>query len=62
MARLVSGESDFLLQVVVPDLRACKEFFTNTQLHLPRIPDLRSNFAIQTVEYRSPLPLIYLRG
>lgn len=62
MAHLVSGESDFLLQVVVPDLRAYKEFLTNTLLKLPGVRDIRSNFAIQTVKPQSPLPLIHLPG
>jgi len=60
MAHLVSGESDFLLQVVVPDLRAYKEFLTNTLLKLPGVRDIRSNFAIQTVKPQSPLPLTHL--
>lgn len=62
MAHLVSGESDFLLQVVVPDLRTYKEFLTNTLLKLPGVRDIRSNFAIQTVKPQSPLPLIHLPG
>lgn len=60
MAHLVSGESDFLLQVVVPNLCAYKEFLTNTLLKLPGVRDIRSNFAIQTVKPQSPLPLIHL--
>lgn len=62
MAHLVSGESDFLLQVVVPDLRAYENFLTNTLLKLPGIRDIRSNFAIQTVKPQTPLPLLHLPG
>lgn len=60
MAHLVSGESDFMLQVVVPDLRAYENFLTNTLLKLPGVRDIRSNFAIQTVKPQSPMPLIHL--
>lgn len=60
MAHLVSGESDFLLQVVVPDLRAYERFLTGTLLKLPGVRDIRSNFAIQTVKSLSPLPLGHL--
>lgn len=60
MAHLVSGESDFLLQVVVPDLRAYETFLTGTLLKLPGVRDIRSNFAIQTVKPQSPLPLNHL--
>ncbi|WP_097461458.1 Lrp/AsnC family transcriptional regulator [Mangrovitalea sediminis] len=59
-AHLVSGESDFLLQVVVPDLRAYERFLTGTLLKLPGVSDIRSNFAIQTVKQESPLPLSHL--
>lgn len=62
MAHLVSGESDFLLHVIVPDLRAYENFLTNTLLKLPGIRDIRSNFAIQTVKPQSPLPLNHLPG
>lgn len=60
MAHLVSGESDFLLQVVVPDLRAYENFLTRTLLKIPGIRDIRSNFAIQTIKPLSPLPLTHL--
>lgn len=59
-AHLVSGESDFLLQVVVPDLRGYERFLTGTLLKLPGVSDIRSNFAIQTVKQESPLPLSHL--
>ena len=62
MAHLVSGESDFLLQVVVPHLRAYEDFLTGTLLKLPGVRDIRSNFAIQTVKPQSPLPLAHLPG
>ncbi|MFP4137280.1 MAG: Lrp/AsnC family transcriptional regulator [Halomonas sp.] len=56
-AHLVSGESDFLLQVVVADLAAYERFLTGTLLRLPGVTDIRSNFAIQTVKAQGPLPL-----
>lgn len=59
-AFLVSGESDFLLHVVVPDLRGYERFLTGTLLKLPGVSDIRSNFAIQTVKAQSPLPLGHL--
>lgn len=59
-AHLVSGESDFLLQVVVPDLKRYECFLTGTLLKLPGVSDIRSNFAIRTVKSPSPLPLTHL--
>ncbi|WP_458130815.1 Lrp/AsnC family transcriptional regulator [Pseudomonas sp. R3-41] len=61
-AFLVSGESDFLLQVVVPDLRAYDRFVTGQLLKLPGISDIRSNFAINTVKTPGALPLGHLPG
>ncbi|MCY1389272.1 Leucine-responsive regulatory protein [compost metagenome] len=61
-AFLVSGESDFLLHVVVPDLRGYERFLTGTLLKLPGVSDIRSNFAIQTVKATAPLPLHHLPG
>lgn len=59
-AHLVSGESDFLLQVVVPDLAAYERFLTGTLLRLPGVSDIRSNVAIQTVKDQAALPLDHL--
>jgi Lrp/AsnC family transcriptional regulator, leucine-responsive regulatory protein len=58
----VSGESDFLLQVVVPDLRGYERFVTGSLLKLPGGRDIRSNFAIQTVKTPGPMPLGHLPG
>lgn len=59
-AFLVSGESDFLLQVVLPDLRGYERFLTGVLLKLPGVRDIRSNFAIQAVKSPAPLPLSHL--
>lgn len=57
---LVSGESDFLLQVVVPDLAGYERFLLGTLLKLLGVSDIRSNFAIQTVKAQTSLPLDHL--
>lgn len=57
---LVSGESDFLLQVVVPDLPAYETLLLGALLKLPGVSDIRSNFAIATVKPSTPLPLEHL--
>lgn len=59
---LVSGEADFLLQVVVPDLAGYERFLLGTLLKLPGVNDIRSNFAIQTVKAQGELPLAHLEG
>lgn len=57
---LVSGESDYLLEVVVPDLVSYERFLRNTLLKLPMVRDITSNFAIHRVKSESPLPLTHL--
>lgn len=59
-AFLVSGESDFLLHVVVPDLRGYEQFLTEALLRLPGVKDIRSNFAIKPIKPQGPLPLDHL--
>lgn len=58
---LVSGEADFLLQVVVPDLAHYESLLLGHLLRLPGVSDIRSNFAIQTVKEQQALPLDHLR-
>ena len=57
---LVSGEADFLLEVVVPDLAHYETFLVGTLLKMPMVKDIRSNFAIRTVKANAPLPLGHL--
>lgn len=57
---VVSGESDFLLQVVLPDLASYEGFLFSTLLKLPGVSDIRSNFAISTVKSQTALPLDHL--
>ena len=57
---MVSGISDFLAEVVVPDLEAYEKLMTDKILTLPTIVDVRSNFAIRTIKSGAPLPLGHL--
>jgi Lrp/AsnC family leucine-responsive transcriptional regulator len=58
---IVSGAADFLLEVVVPDLRAYERLLLGSLLKLPAVLDVRSNFAIRTVKAPAPLPLGHLQ-
>ena len=59
---LISGEHDFLLEVVVASLEAYEDFLLGTLLKLPGVSDVRSNFAIRMVKPPGPLPLDHLPG
>lgn len=47
---LVSGEIDYLLHVVVPDVGAYEKFLSNELLTNPSIQDIRSNMAVRVVK------------
>jgi Lrp/AsnC family leucine-responsive transcriptional regulator len=57
---LVSGESDYLLEVVVPDLGDYQRFLVDELLSLPIVREVRSNIAIQTLKAGAALPLDHL--
>ncbi|MGZ5910855.1 MAG: Lrp/AsnC ligand binding domain-containing protein, partial [Reyranella sp.] len=57
---LVSGEADYFLEIVVPDLENYRRFLVDKLLDLPIVREVRSNIAIQTVKAGAPLPLGHL--
>lgn len=54
---VTSGESDFLLHVVVADLSAYRRFAMDQLLRVPGVKDIRSSFVIGTVKEGGTLPL-----
>jgi len=59
---LVSGEVDYFLEVVVPDLEHYRQFLITELLELPIVREVRSNIAIQTLKAGAPLPLAHLEA
>jgi Lrp/AsnC family leucine-responsive transcriptional regulator len=57
---IVSGESDFLLETVFPDIASYERFLFGTLLALPMVKDIRSNIVLRTVKENAPLPLDHL--
>jgi Lrp/AsnC family leucine-responsive transcriptional regulator len=57
---LVSGEADYFLEVVVPELEDYQRFLVGKLLNLPLVREVRSNIAIQTLKAGAPLPLGHL--
>ncbi|MCY4011772.1 MAG: Lrp/AsnC family transcriptional regulator [Gammaproteobacteria bacterium] len=53
----VSGETDFLLRVVVADVTAYEHLVKATLVHLPEVGNLTSTFALRQVKYTTALPL-----
>ncbi len=53
---LMTGDADYNLRVVVPDLDAYHQFLTRTLTRIPGVAHIKSSFALKTVLMRaSPL-------
>jgi Lrp/AsnC family leucine-responsive transcriptional regulator len=57
---LVTGETDYFLEVVVPDLEHYQRFLIGKLLNLRIVREVRSNIAIQTLKAGAALPLCHL--
>jgi Lrp/AsnC family transcriptional regulator len=53
----VSGDTDFLLRVVVENVTAYEQLLKRTLVHLPEVGNLSSTFALRQVKYTTELPL-----
>lgn len=56
-AHFVSGDIDFLLEIVTPDLEHFEQFLLQELLNLPMIKDIRSNVVIRSIKLEGPLPI-----
>lgn len=54
---LMTGDSDYLLRVVVPDIKALEMFIVNELSKIPGVANIRSSFALKQVKYETALPL-----
>lgn len=53
----VSGGSDYLLRIVVKDMKDYEQFHTKKLIRLPGVSHVESNFTIKTIKYTTALPL-----
>ncbi|MEO7404136.1 MAG: Lrp/AsnC ligand binding domain-containing protein, partial [Burkholderiales bacterium] len=54
---LMTGDSDYLLRVVVRDIPALERFIVDFLSKVPGIGNLQSSFALKQVKYQTALPL-----
>lgn len=54
---MVSGEADFMAEVVVGDLPSYERLLSEKLLTLPMISDIRSVFALRTIKSGGALPI-----
>ncbi|MEC4720925.1 Lrp/AsnC family transcriptional regulator [Noviherbaspirillum sp. CPCC 100848] len=53
----VSGEADYVLRVVTPDLASFSEFMMKRLLRLPSVVNVKSNIALKRIKQTHVLPL-----
>ena len=56
----VSGDADYLLRIVAPDLPAFSELMMKRVLRLPGVAQVKTNIALQTIKQSHVLPLDHL--
>jgi Lrp/AsnC family leucine-responsive transcriptional regulator len=54
---LMTGTSDYMLRVVVPDLHAFEKFVTGVVARIPGVGNIQSSIALKQVKYSTALPL-----
>lgn len=54
---LMTGDSDYLLRVVVPDVAAYERFLKQALTRLEGVASIKSSFALKQVKYSTVLPL-----
>jgi Lrp/AsnC family leucine-responsive transcriptional regulator len=54
---LMTGDSDYLIRVVVPDMAALEQFILEQLTPISGIEKIRSSFALKQVRYKTALPL-----
>lgn len=54
---LMSGDSDYLLRVVVPDVQALERLIIDKLTPISVVANIRSSFALKQVKYETALPL-----
>lgn len=54
---LMTGDSDYLIRVVVADIAALERFILDQLTPIPEVEKIRSSFTLKQVRYKTALPL-----
>jgi DNA-binding Lrp family transcriptional regulator len=54
---LMTGDSDYLVRLVVPDIAALERFIVEELTKIPGVANIRSGFALKQVKYKTELPV-----
>ena len=59
---LMTGDFDYLLRVVVPDIESYQRFVLEHLTRIQGLASIKSSFALKQVQYKTALPLGHLQG
>ncbi len=59
---LMTGDADYLLRVVVPDMQSLERFIVDYVAKIPGVSSIKSSFALKQVKYKTALPLPAAEG
>ena len=59
---LMTGDADYLLRVVAPDLESYQRFLMDKLTRIPGVASIRSSFTLRQVCYQTALPLTHMEG
>lgn len=54
---LMTGDSDYLLRIVAPDLAALQAFIVDRLARIPHVSNIRSSVTLKQVKYKTALPI-----
>jgi Lrp/AsnC family transcriptional regulator, leucine-responsive regulatory protein len=54
---LMTGDADYLLRVVVPDVQSLERFIVDYLARIAGVASIKSSFALKQVKYKTALPL-----
>ncbi|MCB1906653.1 MAG: Lrp/AsnC family transcriptional regulator [Rhodocyclaceae bacterium] len=54
---LMTGDSDYLLRVVAPDLKSLQSFIVDRLARIPHVSNIRSSITLKQVKYKTALPI-----
>lgn len=54
---LMTGDSDYMIRVVVSDIESIQKFIVNELSKIPGVANIKSSFALKQVKYKTALPL-----
>ena len=53
----ITGEADYLIKVVVPDMKAYDRFLHEVVFRIPGVASIRTNVVLREVKYETALPV-----